>query len=114
MERGRGAGPWKLLCLFPSSGAAEGSDCHPGLIFVVAFYLFVLKKIYFILAALGLHGCTWAFSGRGERGYPLDAVQGASHCRSFSRKAWDLGRVGFSSCGTGALEHRLSSCAAWV
>ena len=103
-----------MLCLFPSSGAAEGSDCHPGLIFVVAFYLFVLKKIYFILAALVLHGCTWAFSSRGERGYPIDAVQGASHCCSFSRKAWALGSVGFSSCGTGALEHRLSSCAAWV
>lgn len=61
-----------------SSGASEGSDCHPGLIFVVAFYLFIFRNfIYFILAALGLHGCTWAFFLVKVSGAP-DAVQAFS------------------------------------
>ena len=39
----------------------------------------------------------------------------ASHRGSFSCcGAQGLGRVGFSSCSLGALEHRLSSCGAWA
>ena len=32
----------------------------------------------------------------------------------FSSGAWALGCTGFSSCGSWALEHRLSSCRAWA
>ena len=60
-------------------------------------------KIYFylFLAALGLHCCAGAFSSCFERGLLL---------------LWSMGsrRVGFSSCGSWALECRLSSCGAWA
>ena len=36
----------------------------------------------------------------------------ASHCGGFSCGAQSLGHLGFSSCGSWALEHRLSSCSA--
>ena len=39
----------------------------------------------------------------------------ASHCGSFSCcRTWALGHAGFSSFDSWALEHRLSSCGAWV
>ena len=48
--------------------------------------MFLNKFLYFIylfLAALGLHGCAWAFSSCGER---------ASHCGGVScGGAWALG-----------------------
>ena len=41
--------------------------------------------------------------------------EGTSHRGGFSRrKAWALQRSGFSSCGPGALEHRLNSRGAWA
>ena len=72
------------------------------------FYLF-----YFIfLAALGLHCCAQAFSSCGERGllfvvvHRLLIVVASLVAEQGSRCA------GFSSCGTQALERRLSSCGA--
>ena len=65
------------------------------------------------MAALDLRCCARAFSSCGERGILLVAVRGgfslwwplvAEH--GLSRHA------GFSSCGSQALEHRLSSCGA--
>lgn len=42
LELGERERSWTLeAALFPSSGAAEGSDCLPDLIFVVAFYVFI-------------------------------------------------------------------------
>ena len=78
------------------------------------------KFIYFIyfLPALGLHCCAWAFSSCGERGLLFVAVRGlliavASLCCG----AWVLGMWAsvavarrLNSCGSWALEHRLSSC----
>ena len=72
------------------------------------------------LAALGLHCCTRAFSSRGERGTTLPCGAQASHCDGFSCcRAQALGTRasvvvahGLSSCGSWALECRLSSCGA--
>ena len=72
--------------------------------FLKNIYLF----IYLFVAALGLHCCTRAFSSCGKR---------ASHCGGFSCcGSWALGvqasvvvACGLSSCGSRALEHRLSS-----
>ena len=72
----------------------------------------VLFFIYLFLAALGLLCCTWAFSSCSERGLLFVAV-----CRLLMwwlLLLWSMGSrcVGFTSCGSRALEHRLSSCGA--
>ena len=74
--------------------------------------------MYLFLAALGLHCCAWAFSSCGERGATLRCGVWASHYGGFSCcGAWALGMWasvvvarGLSSCGSRALDHRLSSC----
>ena len=85
------------------------------------FFFFKEIFIYSCLAALGLHCCAWAFSSCGERGLRFVAEHGlltavASHCRARALGVWasvDVAR-GLSSCGSRALEHRLSSCGARV
>ena len=47
-----------------------------------------------------------------SRGQLSSCDAGASHGRGFCCRAPALGRVGFSSCGSQPLEHRLSSCGA--
>ena len=75
------------------------------------------------MAVLGLRCYMQAFSSCGEQGLLFIAVRGllkASHCGGFSCcGAWALGSRasvvvarGFSSCGSRALEHKLSSCGA--
>ena len=73
--------------------------------------LFFLIYLFFslFLAALGLCCCTWAFS----------SCEGYSSLRCAGFLLWWLllwstgsRRAGFSSCGSWALEHRLSSCGA--
>ena len=64
---------------------------------------------------LGLRCCAWAFSSHGEWGLLFIAVRMLSHCGgSFSCcEAQALEHVGFSSCGTWAsvvVAHGLSSC----
>ena len=79
-------------------------------------YLF----IYLFLAALGLRCCMRAFSSCGERGATLCCGARAPHCGDFSCcRARALGTWasvvvarGLSSCGSWALECRLSSCGA--
>ena len=72
---------------------AVRTQIYSGIIF---FKVFIY--LYLFLAVLGLQ-C-------GMR---------ASHWRGFSyRRAEALELDGFSSCGSWALEHRLSSCGAWV
>ena len=61
----------------------------------VWFLMFALG-ISFVVAALSLHCCVPVFSSCSEQGY-----------------SQALGCTGFSSCGSQALEHRLSSCHAW-
>ena len=79
-------------------------------------YLF----IYLFLAVLGLRCCTWAFSSCGGRGLLFVAVLGllivvASLCwgaRALGVRASVVVALGLSSCGSRALERRLSSCGA--
>ena len=71
------------------------------------------KFIYLSLAALGLHCCSRAFSSCGERGATLRCSAWASHCGGFSLfRCTGSRRASFSSCGSWALERRLSSCSA--
>ena len=59
------------------------------------------------MAALGLHRWAWAFSSCGERGLHFVSVHGLLLLRSTGPR-----RASFSSCGSRALERRLSSCGA--
>ena len=82
-------------------------------------YFILFYSIYLFLAALGLCCCTLAFSSCGERGLLLVGVQ-ASHCGGFSLLqnmalgVWASVVVarGLNSCGSRALECRLSGCGA--
>ena len=77
-------------------------------------YLFLKNKFIYIRLR-------WVFTA--ERGFSLVAVSGGYsllRCAGFSLQ-WLLllqstgsRCLGFSSCGTRALEHRLSSCGAWA
>ena len=72
------------------------------------FYLFNLFILF--LAALGLRCCMRAFCG-----LSLVAASGdysSLWCAGFSLRWLLLWRVGFSSCGTQAVERKLSSCGA--
>ena len=77
----------------------------------VNLFYFIYFKIYLFLAALSLCCCALASSSCGVR---------ASHCGGFSCcRAQALGTrasvvvaCGLSSCGSRALEHKLSSCGA--
>ena len=85
----------------------------------LGFWVF-LNLFYLFLAALGLHCCMQAFSSCGEQGLLFVSVCGlliavASRCRA---QALGVASVvvarGFSSCGSRALERRLSSCGTWT
>ena len=81
---------------------------------------FLKTFIYFalFLAVLGLRCCEWAFSSCGERGLLFVAVRGllivvASLCcgaRALGVQASVVAARGLSSCGSWALERRLSNC----
>ena len=81
-------------------------------LFIYLFF-FQFLVIYLYLAVLGLSYCTGFLSSCGVR---------ASHSGGFSCcETWALGprasvfaARGLSSCGSQALEHRLSSCGAWA
>ena len=85
-------------------------------------YLFFILIFILFLAELGLCCCARAFSSCGEQGATLRCSARASQCGGFSCcRAWDLGMWasvvvarGPSSCGSHALECRLSSCGAWA
>ena len=75
--------------------------------------------VYLFLAALGLCCCAWAFSSCSESGWGYSSLR----CTGFSLRwlllLWSTGSRhtgsvvvvrGLSSCGSWALEHRLSSC----
>ena len=74
----------------------------------------LIKKIYLLfLAALGLC-CSEGFSLVAASGGYSRVVQ-ASRCSGFfCCEAWALGRAGFSSCSSLALEYRLGDCGAWA
>ena len=83
---------------------------------------FFYKFIYLFLAALGLHCCALAFSSCGERGLLFVAVRRLLIAvASLCYRAWALGMQDsvvvscrLSSCGSRALEGRLSSCGTWA
>ena len=103
------------------------SVCPPSLFFSLPFICFFV--FCFVLAALGLLCCAWAFSSCGERGL-LCCSAWTSHCSGFSCcGAWVLGAQAsvvtarrLSSCNAWALGTwasvvvacRLSSCGAWA
>ena len=64
------------------------------------------------MAVLGRHCCARAFSSCGERGLLFVAVRGL--LIAVASLLWSTGsrHAGFSSCGSQALERRLSSCGA--
>ena len=77
--------------------------------------------IYLFLVALSLRCCAPAFSSCSERGLLFIAVRGlliavASCCGAQALGTWASVVVarGLNSCGSRALEHRLSSCDTWA
>ena len=74
----------------------------------VHIYIYIyIFLIYLFLAALGLCSCMRAFSSCSEQGLLFIVVR-------WLLLLWSTGsrRAGFSTCGSQALECRLSSCGA--
>ena len=70
--------------------------------------------MYLILAALDLHCCAWAFASCRKRGcFSLWCVD-FSLRRLLTLQSTGFRHTGFRSCGSGTLEHVLSSCGAWA
>ena len=78
----------------------------------IYFFFFLNKFIYLFLAALGLRCCTQAFSSCGEPGLLFVVVHGLLIAVASLVVEHGLQARGLSSCGSRALEHRLSSCGA--
>ena len=82
--------------------------------FIILFYFFI------VFSVLGLCCCTWAFLWLQRAGATLRCGARASHCGGFSccreqalgTRASVVVARGLSSCGSRALECRLSSCGA--
>ena len=75
--------------------------------------------VYMFLVVLGLHCCAWAFSSCREQGLLflavlrfLIVVASFPCCGAQAPGVWASSAValGLGSCGSWALEHRLSSC----
>ena len=66
------------------------------------------------MAELGFHCYVWAFSCYGERG--LLQLRCTGFSLQWLLSLWSMGSryAGFSSCGSQALECRLSSCGTWA
>ena len=73
-------------------------------------YILFFKLIYLFLAVLGLHCCMWAFSSCGGWGILFVAMHGLLIRWLLLLRSTGSRLVGFSSCGSWALERRLSSC----
>ena len=82
--------------------------------FIIFLNKFIYLFIYYFLAALGLCCCVRAFSSCSERGLLFVMVTGFS--LQWLLLLWSTGsrHMGFSSCGTRALEPRLNCCGARV
>ena len=84
------------------------------------YIFFINLFICLFLAALGLRCCARAFSSCGEQELLFVAVHGlltavaSLRCgaRALGAQASVVVACGLSSCGSRALEHRLSSCGA--
>ena len=101
-----------IIFIFGRAARLVGSFCF--------FNLFYLMYFLFFLAVLGLCCCARAFLQLRQVGSTRPCGARASHCGGLSRcGAWAVGARasvvavrGLSSCGSRALEHRLSSCGA--
>ena len=88
---------------------------------LVCLFFFMNLFIY-LLAALVLRCCRWAFSSCSERGATLHCGARASHCGGFSccgaraLGTWASVVVahGLQRAGSVAVAHRLSSCGTWA
>ena len=76
------------------------------------FFINLFIYLFLFFAALGLRCCARAFSSCGERGLLLVVVRGLLIAVASLVRSTGSRHVGFSSCGTWALERRLSSCSA--
>ena len=76
-------GPHKSGCPFPSLDFR----CFNHYLFFILYFIYL-----FILAALGLHCCAWAFSSCGERGLLFVAVHQLLIAVASRCGAWALGR----------------------
>ena len=65
-------------------------------------FFFLIVFIYLLLAALGLHCCSWAFPTCSRRGLLSSCGAQASHYGGFPFWGAWTPRTGFSSCGTWA------------
>ena len=78
-------------------------------LFLLSFFI-NLFLIYLFLAQLGLCCCAQAFSSCDEQGPLFIAVRGLLIVVASLVAEHGLQACGLSSCGSRALEHRLSSC----
>ena len=78
---------------------------------MLLFFLSFGSFIYLFLATWGLRCCTWAFSSCSKWGL-LFAVRGLLIGWLLLWQSTGSRHTGFSSCGSRALDHRLSSCGA--
>ena len=82
---------------------------------ILLFYCILLYFLTLFLAALGLCCCMWAFSSCSKVGdYSSLRCTGFSLHWLLLLQSTGSRCIGFSSCGTQALERRLSSCGTWV
>ena len=87
----------------------------------VCYYYFILFYL-FILGCVGSLLLHAGFLQLGQAGATLPCAAWASHCSGFSchgaqavgTRASVVVACGLSSCGSQALEHRLSSCGTWA
>ena len=113
VDWGRKGGPWALASPAPWAPAPPCLPFISSMDSSVSFFLFLKKYIYLFI------WLRWVFVAA-RRLSLVEASRGYSslRCAGFSLRwlllLWSTGsrRVGFSSCGSWALECRLSSCGA--
>ena len=76
------------------------------------YFFFNFIYLFLLFAVLGLSCCSLAFSSLASRGYSLVAVHGLLIAVASLAAEHRFQGLDFSSCGSQALEHRLSSCGA--
>ena len=81
----------------------------------VFFFPRLLKNhlfIYFYFGMCWVFAAAWAFLQLPQVGAVSSCSAQPSHCSGLSRRK--QGCMGFGSCGSWALEHRLCNCGAWA
>ena len=87
---------------------------EPEFLSIFIYFFFKFLFIYLFLAMLGLCCCARAFSSCGERGLLFVWCMGFSLWWLLLLQSMGSRCTGFSSCGSWALEQRLSSCGTWA